>query len=393
MGETIADPGAATRSAPRASRTRALLLAAAAALAVVGWIFFATAPDPEQMAPAGETAVLRTVSTLDVRGEAVAPVAEVAGVLEARRDVTLHAETQGTVIAVGAEQLDAVEQGALLVQVDPLLAEVAVERAAAAVARSESELSLTRSNLARRRSLSDRDVVSDSVLDEAESAERVAQAALRESRAQLKQARDALANKTIVAPFAGVLRRFPVEVGEYVRSGQELGEILDLSRARVTVGLSDREIVAVQPGQPAGVLVEAYDDERFDGVVLRVGAASDPDTRKFPVEIEVPNPDRRLLPGMVARAVLALGAPSVRRLIPRDATRNEFGLYFVYVVEPDGEGGHVARRRRVRVAQVPFRPGDFEVTSGLDDGETIAVGDIRQLRDGDAVHPVQGGAT
>ncbi len=393
MADSIVQEPATTASSRRPWNLRLALMVVAAALFGLGWFFFATAPDPERVAPAGEGVVVRSVETLRVEGAALQPAVEVAGVLEPRRDVKIYAETQGPVVEVGAEELDRVDEGAVLVQIDPLLAEVAVERAAAAVARNESELALARSNLARRRSLSARDVVSASALDDAENAERVAEAALRESRAELARARDDLANKTIRAPFTGVLRSFPVESGEYVREGQELGELLDLSKARVTVGLSDREIVAVRPGQPASISVEAYDGERFEGRVLRVGAASEADTRRFPVEIELPNADARLLPGMVARATLQLGEPVVRRLIPRDATLDEFGLYFVYVVESDADAGLVARRRRVRVAQIPFRPGDFEVLEGLEVGEEIAIGDIRQLRDGERVRRAVGGST
>ena len=70
--------------------------------------------------------------------------------------------------------------------------------------------------------------------------------------------------------------------------------------ARTSIGLSDQEVVAVRAGQGAQVSVAAYPDREFKGRILRVGAASDPSHKKFPVEIEIPNPERRLLPGMLA---------------------------------------------------------------------------------------------
>jgi hypothetical protein len=73
-------------------------------------------------------------------------------------------------------------------------------------------------------------------------------------------------------------------------------------------------------------------------------------------------------------------------LIPRDATLAEFGVRSVFAIEAaDGESGLVAHRRRVAVRQVPFRPGEFEVVSGLEAGERIAVTGTRQLRDGERV--------
>jgi RND family efflux transporter MFP subunit len=363
---------------------RGVLLAASAALVALGLVLMMTAPEPEQRGAVGAQAALRKVETQRVESRPVTAHTEVSGILEARRSIEIFSETRGPVTAVGAEEMDPVEAGQLLALVDPLLAQVAVEQGEAAVARTRSQLALAQSNLERRRRLFEQGVVSDAELDDAENAGRVASAALREARAALTQARDELAKKTIRAPFAGVLRSFSVEVGEYVQDGQRLGELLDVETVRVNVGLADREIVAVRPGGSVRVHVEAYPDRRFDGRVLRVGAAADAQTRKFPVEVELPNPEGALLPGMVAGVEIGLGEPELRTLIPRDATLDEFGLRFVYVVEADGDA-HVARRRRVGLRPVPFRPTDLEVVSGLAPGERIAISAVRELRDGEAV--------
>jgi len=370
--------------AEQRSRLRAALVALALALFAAGLLLFWTAPDPERIAAAGEAAALRAVQTQRVRAAPVRSRAAVAAVLEARRSVQLFAETHGAVTRVGAEALDHVEAGQLLLAVDPLQAELAVERAVATVARSESELALARSNLERRRSLAKRSVASEADLEDAVNAEKVAAAALRQGRAELERARDDLAKKTIVAPFGGVLRSFRVELGEYVREGQQLGELLDLETARAVIGLSDRQIVMLRAGQPVDVAVEAYPGERFAGSILRVGAASDASSRKFPVEVELPNPAGRLLPGMVASVAFDLGSEQPRTLIPREASLEEFGLRFVWVIEEQG-GALVARRRRVDVRALPFRPAEFEVLSGVAEGEEIALTGTRQLREGERV--------
>lgn len=365
---------------------RRRLLGASAALFAVGTLLFAFAPEQEQIQPAGDDAAVRRVTLHRVALVAQPIRAEVAGVLEARRSVVLFAETRGPVTAIGAEALDRVEAGQLLVQIDPLQAEVAVERAEAGVARTRSELALARSNLERREGLAEQGVASDADLDDARNAAKVAAAALRQARAELTQARDDLAKKTILAPFAGVLRTFDVEVGEYARDGDRLGELLDVSAARVILGLSDREVVSVTPGQAVEARVDARGGETFRGEILRVGAASDPETRKFPVEVELPNPDGRLLPGMIATLQLEFGRPEPRMLIPAEATVEEFGLHFVWVVEEE-EGLRVARQRRVDVRPVPFEPERVEVLSGLAEGDEVALTATRQLAEGEPVLP------
>ena len=365
---------------------RRWLLGLAALLVIGGLLLDATAPEPDELEPAGENLVLQEVTAIRVVPVPVVTRTRVSGVLEPRLSVQIFAETRGPVIAVGAEALDRVTAGLELVEIDPLQAEVAVERAGAAVTRAESELALAMSNFDRRTSLAERGVASASVLEDAENARKVGMAAQRDARAELKRARDDLAKKTIRAPFDGVLRSFDVDVGEYVGEGQKLGELLDTRTARVTIGLRDREVVAVAPGRTVEVRVEAYRGEVFTGTVLRVGAASDPETRKFPIEVEVPNDAGRLMPGMVATVTLELADAGERMLIPRDAAIEEFGLHSVFVVEAAEVGGNeVAKRRRVEVRPMPFRPAELEVVSGLEPGQRVVVSGARQLRDGEAV--------
>jgi len=360
------------------------LLGTAGILFVGGLVLMMVAPDPEKIASAGVQNPLREIRVTRMVTQLVRARVERSSILEPRRSVRVFAETRGPVIEVGAEALDRVEVEQLLLRIDPLQAEVAIERANANVARSQSELALARSNLKRRRSLSKRNVTSAAELENAENQEKVALAMLRQSRAELKQAKDELENKTIKAPFAGVLRSFDVELGEYVQEGQELGELLDLSAARTVIGLADSEIVAVRAGQRVDVEVEALPGETFQGEVLRVGAASDPRTGRFPVEIEIPNPDVRLLPGMVVRVGIDLEEERLRMLIPREVSIDEFGLRFVWVVGREGNE-RLVRRRRIEVRSLPFRPADFEVVSGLAVGEEIAVTSMRRLREGESV--------
>jgi RND family efflux transporter MFP subunit len=372
---------------------RLLMFSAAATLALIGAVLFATAPDPaREAAPeVGAAGAAVDVVALEIRAQPLERLVRKDAVIEARRRLELISETTGRVVALGAQELDLVAAEQEIVRVDPTLAESALERAEAAVARAESELDLAGRNLARWGELADRDAGSLSRRDDGVNAERVARANLREARAQRLEARDGLAKKTIAAPFAGVLSALPVEIGEVLHLGKTMGELLDLSAARLRVGLTDREIALVTVGDEADVQVGALPGERFQGEVLRVAAAAEEPSKKFPVEVEVPNSPRRLLPGMVASVVIRLGEAAPARLIPQDASVEQHGLRFVYVLErSDGDGIFRARRRQVEVRAVPFRPADYEVVSGVEDGEWIAGSRVRDLSDGALVR-VRGG--
>lgn len=371
-------------SAPPDRRVLWGLLGVGILLLGAGFVLRSTAPEPDRVAAEGAAEAALEVRTLRVAAATTEHRASLAGVIEARRSVRLSSETSGRVIDVGAEALDAVEADQLLVRVDPLPAEISLRRAEASLARARSELALARSSLDRQESLAERAVASHQALDDARNRHRVAEASIREAAAMAEQARDDIEKKTIRAPFAGVLRTLEVEAGEFVALGQTLGELLDLSTARIRIGLSDRQIVVVRPGEAVDVAVQAWPAERFAGTILRVGAAADAQTKKFPVEVEIDNPDRRLLPGMVGRATLHLAGGAPRLLIPREAVTEEFGLRFVFAIDTQDGTSH-ARRRRVEVREVPFELGVLELVSGLEAGDEIAVSGTAILRDGDQV--------
>ncbi|MAE93320.1 MAG: hypothetical protein CL910_01530 [Deltaproteobacteria bacterium] len=380
---SLSDPQTPHREEPK-GRARWLFGGVALVLLLAAVGLNLCAPKPETQAAAGAEATAIAVRALVVEARPLVRTTALSGVVEARRRVELFAEVGGRVIELGAEELDPVEAGQLLVQLDPLLAEVAVERAEASVQRAQSQLALAESERKRFENLATRDVASTSRRDQAVNGQKVAAANLREARANLAEARDQLAKKTLRAPFAGVLQGFPVEVGEFLRVGEQVGELLDLAAARIELGVTDREVVDLSPGAAVEVALEAYPEESFEGTVLRVAAAADTTSRKFPVEVELANPERRILPGMIARVSLGLGDPSPVRALPRDAVLDQFGVRFVYLLE-DAEGVVVARRQRVEVREIPFRPEELEIVSGLEDGDRIAVGGLQELREGSRV--------
>jgi len=372
-------------------RLKALLLGLAAAGMIGGALLRATAPDPEELPPAAAQAP--KVKTHRLEALPFQARTTISGLLEARREVEIFAEMNGRVIEVGADEFDSVSEGQVLVRMDPLLAQVAINRAEAAMARAKSEGVLARAQLKRNQGLAKVDVASRAALDLAENAARQARAAGLEAQASLAEAQDRLNKMVIAAPFAGALRAFRVEAGEYLRPGERVGELLEVDALRIRITLTDRQIVSVAPGIEALLEVDARPGEVFAGQVISVGGAADSTSRKFPILVEVQNEARRLMPGMVARVDLRLGEERKLMTVPLDAVLDEFGLKYVFVMVRNPEGGWLAAKRRIDARPIPFRPTELEVAAGLAEGDRIAVTSIRQLRDGMAVRPASGPGT
>ncbi|MAI78034.1 MAG: hypothetical protein CL917_03770 [Deltaproteobacteria bacterium] len=345
-----------------------------------GTLFFSTAPDPTALPPTEIQSPV--IQALEVRTRPISSKVLVPGLLQPSRNVELFAEVDGRVVEVGAHDLDRVEADQLLMFMDPLLAEVAVQRARASIARAESQSNLAEANLDRNRGLANVNVASRAALDTSEDASRQAFAAKIEAEAALAEAEDQLSKKTIRAPFSGLLRSFPVEVGEYVRAGERVAELLDVERLEIMIGLTDNQIVDVEKGAPVKIEITALPGQTFLGVVDGVGGAVDSETRKFPVRIAVENEDGKLLPGMVAMIDLKLGQGRNEITLPLDAVVDDFGLKHVFVLSPTSLGEWTARKRQIEVTSIPFLPTQVAVVSGLEEGEQIAISAVRRLRDG-----------
>jgi membrane fusion protein (multidrug efflux system) len=249
-------------------------------------------------------------------------------------------------------------------------------------ARAAHGLAVT--ELERQGGLAEREVASEAQLDRASNEERASYAALLDARAALSDARTRLEKTTITAPFAGVVNSLDLEPGAYLQPGQAVVELLDLSAIEVEFGVTDREVVALQVGDPVSLRVDVFPEEWFAGSIAQVGRAADEQTRKYPVQARVPNRDGRLLASMLGEVRFSVGDSSPAIWIPRRALLREFELDYVFVLEGEGSTPIVSRRR-VKTRPVPFRPGLIEVLEGLTDAERVAVSGVRELREGQRV--------
>lgn len=177
-----------------------------------------------------------------------------------------------------------------------------------------------------------------------------------------------------------VLLRSPVEgnvlerkgnVGERVDQNMDLFIISDLSVVMVAVAVDEKSSALIQMNQPATVKVPAYGDEFFKGKPLRIGGRIDPETHALDVIVEVPNPDHKLKPGMVADVGLVTGTVKETLAVPEDAVQSIGDLRMVFVQEKAATEKEPAEFRKVEIKLGRKLGNHFEVIDGLKEGVTV----------------------
>lgn len=281
------------------------------------------------------------------------------GEVTGQRDANLAAANGGLVERVFVEEGTLVAKGDTLLRVDSALYGAQYEQAEAQ--RDQAQVDVDRLEK----------------LGDLGSAAQLASARtqLRVAEANRKLAATRLSRANVKSPFSGVVASVGVEEGEAVAPGGPVVRVVQLDPAVVTLSVSDRDVVSLTTGASVWVTTAASSG-RLEGRVARISPAADTRTRAFPVEIEVPNPDGALLPGMIARVSGERALVTDGVVIPQDwvvTLRDERGVFLA--------NGDLAKWQPIELGAV-IRDR-VVVESGLEPGAKVVITGHRNLVDGD----------
>ena len=270
-------------------------------------------------------------------------------------------------------------------------AEAAQEVSVATIRQREAELKVADANAQRSRNLFERQLLPKQTLDDTESRFDAAQAQVdlaraqsQQSKARLEELRITLANTVITSPLNGVVAKRAVDPGAFVSQNVPVVDVVDIGRVRLVANVVEKDLKSLHSGNPTQVEVDAYPGERFTGRIARVSPVLDPTTRTAPIEVEIPNGDYRLKPGMYARVNISTGTKKDALVVPSNAVVDLGGRRGVFQPQNDAAV--------FRVIQVGLeRPDVVEVVGGLTENDTVITTGASALRDGDRiVLPVAG---
>lgn len=279
------------------------------------------------------------------------------GTLRANEVITVRPEMEGRIEAILFKEGEKVEKGALLFQLDTSLVRSAVLEADATATNSARELKRADELIARK-------LISPSDHD----AKR-AQAKIDE--AKLSSSKTRLAKTEIHAPFSGIAGLRKVSVGEYVKAGDALVELVELDPIKLDFSVPEIDVGKIHPGQKVNVRVDAYPGQTFEGSVYAIAPQLDASSRSISLRATLPNSSLKFKPGMFARIILEIAHQDQALLIPEQALWPQGDKQFVYLMK---EG----KAELVPVSIGQRKPGQVQVLTGLTaDSEVIIAGQMK----------------
>jgi HlyD family secretion protein len=353
------------------------------------------------------------------------------GRVEAKKSVSVTANVVGKVIEVAAEEGDEVAKGDLILRIDPRERQALFDQAQATLesARAEKELAAARLRqaeveLKRQRDLNAQGLGSEQALLTAQTEYDVCEATLGSARENVRNAEAGLEyarrefEKTIIrAEIDGVIVRLSVEEGENVlagdlyNAGSPILEIADLRVMEAHVLVDETEVVHVRKDQPATVTVDAYPDFEFQGRVTEVGSSAyrpgvlgSQESMDYRIRILLESAKGKLKPGLSVTAEIETARRENALAVPIEALTLRVPERERELAGPGENAGEessprpqnstgslgsekegVFVLREDRVFFVPVETGiagekDFEVLSGLAEGDRVVRGPFEVLR-------------
>lgn len=329
------------------------------------------------------------VHVLKLSPETVPDEDEYLASLTSRHSVTLYAQVNGYIAALGARPGATVKAGTLLVQIDPAQQASTLRSLQAALETKKANLAYAVQNDESSRGLAKSGLLSELDYDQRHSQRLSAEADLRSSQAQIEAQSDLLRYYRITAPTDGVVGDVPVKVGDYVTPQTRLTSVDQDSLIEAYVYVPVTRVASIKPettiallGQDGKVVCE----EKPSFVSPQVNV----DTQTVLVKTVCPNAG-------VLRAAEVLKARLIwskheSLTVPTSSVVRQAGQYFVYVlgagVVGGAGGGEVAHQVPIKVGAI--RENSFVVTSGLSRGDLVITSGIQKLHDGAPVSRDEG---
>ena len=343
---------------------------------------FSSKDDKKDATAAPAKLVIAPEDILTIRSNALSSGPVVTGSIQPERKADLRAEVSAVVLQVLKENGDVVRRGDVLVRLDQTSIRDNVQSAEANVRNATQALDQAERNLQRLSTLRASGMTSLQAIDDAEVRRNAAQSELSASKARAVLARQQLERTIVRAPFDGMVSDRKVSAGDTASIGKELLKVFDPSSMRLAGRVSADKIRMVSVGQAVSFRINGYAGQEFRGTVTRIDPSANDVTRQVEVLVSFNNGKQPAVSGLYAEGTIEA---STMQAVTLPET----------VLVRSGDKALVWRAKDNALNQVDValgerdpRTGDFEVRSGLADGDIILRRPSSSFKNGQSVELV-----
>jgi multidrug efflux pump subunit AcrA (membrane-fusion protein) len=416
-----------------------LLAALVAAIALAGYLPRKHREEAAASAANQEKIDLPVVTAARVRRASQDSEVQLPGTLSALIEASIYARAPGYVRKRYADIGDRLREGQLMAEIDAPELDQQVAQSRALVSQAEQQLSQARSALvqaeaqrdlakvtsARYNNLVTRGAIARQDADTQESTYKTAEALVEAQQASVRASGDnvlqAQANlqrvidlqeyKNVRAPFNGVVTARNIDTGALISAGgagqgvspmsvggaqaangNEMFRMAQIDTIRMLTSVPQANAPDIFPGMPADVTVLEFQNRKFAGKVTRTTNSLDPNSRTLLVEVQVPNRDGKLLPGMYAQVHFRSHRDAPPLLVPGDTLiAGASGLQVAVLLDAPQEGKGT-KKVHVQSVQIGRDYGtETEIQSGLAGSELLVVNPGDDVKEGAFVRAEVGG--
>jgi RND family efflux transporter MFP subunit len=396
--------GEAEGESRRRAGRRLLVIGVLIVIALVGALAVGTLPrlwQQQKLNTAAAQAASQSPRVTVAIAKRMAPTAEriLPGNSLPLMEATLYARATGYVSKRSVDIGDQVKEGQLLLEISAPDIDDQLEQAKANLELSKANLTsaqasakLAQINFVRYRDLVKTNTVATQEFDQAKATAETtaaqvasAHASIQVNQAAVKRFTDLQSFEKITAPFAGVITARDVEKGDLVTADSTTRQLFHLMRTdilRVFANVPQTFATSITTGQSAAVYRREDPEKQYAGKVTRTADALDPNTRTLLTQVDVPNPDNVLKPGMYLQVKFNFDRKVFPLMIPAAALATRTKGQRVAVLDDQ----HKVQYREVQLGR--DYGAEVQVLSGLKEGEQVVVHPGDDLPDGTVVEPV-----
>ena len=321
------------------------------------------------------------VKVAEVKIKTVSEQITLVGTAEAIVESIVAAEVSGVVEQFPVSEGDFVKKGGLLARLKSTNLHLRLKGAKAGREAIRANLQYAEKELERARKLKDKNSIAEKKYDEALYNQIALYQGFLESEAEIERLKYEIEQKKVVAPFSGFVAKEHTQVGQWINPGGAVATLLDLGRIRITVDVPERYAVMISPDSGVKVVIKSISENFLSGKIYAVLPQGNPDSRTFPVRINLPNPDFWIKSGMEAAVTFNLSSTKSAMLVPKDAVVTAGNNRLIFLV---ANGKAIP----VNVKILGYYDGNVAVEGNLQPGGQVVVRGNERLMPGQAIQVI-----